>query len=366
MPLYKRKGRAGPSDPWYALYKDHNDVWRRKTTGLTDKKLAEKKLLEFQNTASDPDGATQNTATLHDALVILIEDRESKVLAGTRSQETVDYYRKKSGVLEAILGPDLLLRNVTAPVVDAYIVKRRKQGAGENSISKELGTWSSAMKLAKRARKWTGDMSVFPIAFAPEYKARSRWLTEKEVKAFQKVMSPDKFAILAFSIATSAEWSALWRATPGDIAKDYLSCRVRGSKNDNRDREIPILLPAAQRLLRVAKRDADGDGFLLFRYDHNYRRDLFEAMKKVYPHECPDKPKEHKKCPICKEYRVSPNDLRRTHGKWLRLAGISNDDAAPMMGHADGRMMAKVYGKMTPMELAPQLRKQLARRAGPG
>ncbi len=358
MPLYKRKGRTGPNDPWYALFKDQHDVWQRKSTGLTDKKLAERKLLNFQQQADNPDGTAQNSATLRDALTLLIEDRESKVLGGTRSQDTVEFYRKKGGVLEDILGENFLLRAIKSDVIDTYIIQRRKDGAKENTISKELGTFRSAMKLAKRARIWAGDMSVFPIAFAPEYKPKKRFLTEAEVKKYQGIMAPEKFAILAFSVATSAEWSALWRAVPEDIAKDFKSCRVRGSKNDLRDRTIPILLPAAQRLLKVAKKDADGDGFLLFRYNHNFRRDLNLATARLYPCKC-----EKRKCATCRSVSLSPNDLRRTHGKWLRLAGISNDDAAPMMGHADGRMMAKVYGKMSAMELAPQLRKQLRKQS---
>lgn len=353
MPIYKPAGRTGKDDPWYALYKDHNDNWKRKSTGLTDKKLAEAKLLEFQRRASDPNGETQNAATLADALKLLLKERASQVKAGLRSQDTLEYYQKKCGVLQAVLGEDLLAKNITAGLVDNYI-RQRREGVCENSISKEIGAWRSAMKLAKRAGLWAGDMSVFPIAFAPEYDPRTRWMTEAEIEKYRAVMPPDKFAIMAFSIATSAEWSALWRATPEDIAKDFKSCRVRGSKNDNRDREIPILLPAAQRLLKLAKELAHGGGFLLFRYEHNFRRDLNLATAKVYPCKC-----EKRRCKACVSVRLSPNDLRRTHGKWLRLAGISNDDAAPMMGHADGRMMARVYGKMTAMELAPQLRKQL-------
>jgi integrase len=360
MPIYKPAGRQGRDDPWYALFKDHRDIWVRKSTGLTDKKLAEAKLLSFQRTAADPDGATQNQATLRTALNLLIEDRESKALAGTRSTETVSFYRKKSGVLIDVLGADLLCRQLTAVVVDGYIHQRRKDGAGENTISKELGTWSSAMKLAKRARIWTGDMSIFPIAFAPGYKPKKRWLTPEEMLKFQKVMKPASYAVLAFSVATSAEWVSFWRAVPGDIANDYKSCIVRGSKNDNRLRTIPILLPAAQRLLKIAKADADGDGFLLFRYRHNFRRELVAATKAVYP--CATCAPSRADCKECKTAHVSPNDLRRTHGKWLRIAGISNADAAPIMGHADSRMMEKVYGQMSAMELAPQLRKQLRKK----
>ena len=352
MPLYKPAARKSKSDPWYALFKDHNGTWKRKSTGYTDRKLAEGKLLEFQRRESDPDGHAQASATLDGALTLLIETRESEVLAGQISQATVDFYAKKAGVLISVLG-NMPLRNLTAPVVDGYIRTRRHE-VKENTISKELGTLRSALKLAKRARIWTGDMSILPIAFAPEYKPRTRFMTPPEILEYRKVMEPHKFAILAFAVATSAEWSALWRATPGDIADDYTTCRVRGSKNENRDRTIPILLLHCQMLLKVAREQADGTGFLLFKYQHNFRRDLNLATAMVYPCTC-----KKRQCAKCVAVRLSPNDLRRTHSKWLKLAGLSNDDVGPLLGHADGRMVAKVYGRLSPLESADRLIKQL-------
>ncbi len=374
MPIYKRKGRTSKDDPWYALYKDQNDVWVRKSTGYTDKKLAEQKLVELQRRSLDPDGATQDSATLTDALNLLLKERASQVKAGLRSKHTLTYYRNKAGTLTAILGGGLLLKNLTAPVIDAYIVERRN-GVCENSISKELNALHAAMKLAKRARMWAGDMSIFPIAFAPEYVPRKRFMTLEEIDLYRAVMAPDRFAILAFSVATSAEWAAWWRATPGDISKDFTVCHVHGSKNKNRDRTIPILLPACQELLKEAKAKANQDKKqgLLFTWEPSFRHTLNEATAAVYPCECFRRDiVEHRDgttstkitrrvCAKCRKVKLSPNDLRRTHGKWLRQAGVSNDDAAPMLGHADGTMMAKVYGTMSPMELAPQLRKQLER-----
>jgi Phage integrase family len=46
--------------------------------------------------------------------------------------------------------------------------------------------------------------------------------------------------------------------------------------------------------------------------------------------------------------RVSPNDLRRTFGTWLRLGGMSTDRIAVLFGHTDARMMERVYGQLDP------------------
>src|SRR5213075_1395745 len=53
--------------------------------------------------------------------------------------------------------------------------------------------------------------------------------------------------------------------------------------------------------------------------------------------------------------RCSPNDLRRTYGRWMRIAAFPDEIIAPTMGHADTRMLERVYGKLTPEELSHRL-----------
>ena len=52
---------------------------------------------------------------------------------------------------------------------------------------------------------------------------------------------------------------------------------------------------------------------------------------------------------------VTPNDLRRTYAHLLRQAGASLANIAPTMGHADTRMLERVYGKLSPEELSQRL-----------
>jgi integrase len=49
------------------------------------------------------------------------------------------------------------------------------------------------------------------------------------------------------------------------------------------------------------------------------------------------------------------NDLRRTYGRWMRIAAFPDEIIAPTMGHADTRMLERVYGKLTPEELSRRL-----------
>jgi len=45
------------------------------------------------------------------------------------------------------------------------------------------------------------------------------------------------------------------------------------------------------------------------------------------------------------------NDLRRTHATWLRNAGVEPHLIGADLGHTDGRMAERVYGRLKPTEL---------------
>jgi hypothetical protein len=94
-----------------------------------------------------------------------------------------------------------------------------------------------------------------------------------------------------------------------------------------------------QELLRYTVTFAAGtDGQLFLRWT-NVRRDL------------------HVACGTAGIPPCSPNDLRRTCATWLRALGAPPDLIAGVLGHADTRMVERVYGRL-PTEL---LRERLTR-----
>src|SRR5690606_13130950 len=56
---------------------------------------------------------------------------------------------------------------------------------------------------------------------------------------------------------------------------------------------------------------------------------------------------------------VTPNDLRRTHATWLINFGVDQALVSRILGHRDGTMVARVYGQVTPEQLATLVRGQL-------
>ncbi len=385
---------------------------RRQATGCTDKEAARARAAELERIAVDPERAAAAQATLRQALELLIRDRTSKASAGKRSQETVGFYAKKSGVLldglAAVLKRSpkahIMLSEVKASLYDEYVMQRREDGASESSIGKELTTWRSAMRLAKRRGLWTGDIEqVFEKGFSTEYKPGERFASPGElVKLFHAMVRPveyrkhgvsdeqlvelrarfdagenrkalaksfsistatlwkigsqrdvgqgpvqghDAFAIVAFAIATGAEPSAVWRARRSDAAPDRSKCLVRGSKNARRkDRPVPLPLLPFRLLLDFALRHGSGTGEFLLAASmrSNFGRRLQEA------------------CTRAGIPGLTLTDLRRTHGKWLRLSGVTPSAIGPSLGHADGRMAERVYGKASAEELSTVIEAQIA------
>jgi hypothetical protein len=412
----KRRGKV-----WYAWVPRAGGGTELRSTLCTDKRAAEKVAARLERRAVDPQGEAQAEATVRDALGLLLRDRTSEADAGELSHETVEFYRRKSGMLLAVLAAVLerqesapvYLREVTAALVDDYVHERRKDGVSEATIAHELTTWRAALRIARRRGLWTGDVdATFPRGTLSRGNPRERWLTAEEVgllfeamvrpvpyrqrtawpvdvesrfrelaasglsapaiaeqliaegvqgaskatigRRLRELVGVDAppvgpvvghalFARVAFAIASSAEWSAWDRALRSDVAPDYSSVRVRGSKNSRRDRVVPIALLPFGLLLAYALEHGDGLGPKLFAPSHSFRTRLATACKRAgIPH-------------------VSPNDLRRTHAKWLRLAGVAPANIAPSMGHADSRMVERVYGKASALELASVQAAEIAR-----
>jgi integrase len=267
----------------------------------------------------------------------------------------VAFYLRKAGHLKRVFemtddGREMPfgLARLDARDVDDYISRRRREGAHENTIAKELVTLRAALKIAKRRKLWLGDIAaVLPVGFAPEYKPRERFLTPAELQRLLAQLTPDRAARVAFVVATSACRGESDRARPEDVADDLGTVHIRGTKRRTRRRTVHIVLGSGRDLLRYALNNAEGEDGLLFRPWPNVGRDLPAA------------------CARAKIPRCSPNDLRRTFAHWLKDAGIPNELVAPEMGHTDTRMVERVYGRLSEAERHHQLAVVLGKALAP-
>jgi integrase len=151
-------------------------------------------------------------------------------------------------------------------------------------------------------------------------------------------LSPDRAARVAFIVATSASWGETESAQRPDVAVNRAWVLLRRTKRKTRYREVPIVGLAASTLIEYALRHAEGQDGMLFRpWANNVRRDIDAACARAgIPH-------------------CSPNDLRRTFATWMRSQGVPPHPIAPMMGHADSRMVERVYGRLSTVDLSARV-----------
>jgi integrase len=334
MRLRKRAG------VWHCRFYDIDGRRIERSTHCHDRKAAETIAAQWERDAADPDHAAAHKATLGEILNAYVASVDQLAEVGKKAKGTASFHRVKAGhwlrVLEQGGAQPFALRRLRSHHVDDYISTRRKEGAGENTIAKELVTLRAALKYALRRQLWVGVVeAILPSGFAPQYKPKERALPPHELQLLLAQLTADQAARVAFIVATSANWAETERAQRSDIQDNQSTVHIRGTKRTSRLRDVPIVSEHQSSLLRHAVTHAKGVDGMLFLPWANVRRDLHDACKRA------------------KIERCSPNDLRRTFAQWMRKDGVPAELVAPAMGHADTRMVERVYGKL-PTEVLRQ------------
>lgn len=408
---YKELFKYPASSVWWMFVPNPNGGKAlRESTGQRDDVAAHRVYLARIRAPLDA-GPEAKQRGLNEALVTRLNwlrtnrktnDPSRKKLA----EDTIDFYRKKSGTLVRLLGPDTPLSEIDPEAIREYISARTDEGAKGTSIDKELTTLSMAMKLARRDGVECGHVrDMKPEDFKTTYIPKERWLRREEYERFMAWWYAHRAAsrggILDFITSTGATYPSEVHNTGRDDIAEKLETRVvrgklvkvkafeiriRGTKRETRDRTFTI--PSdRQDIFERALGHMDGDNGSLFRSWGNIRRDIVIAC--AYLSMCTEcessrnlwwnragvwvkgtsqhsgVPSRDPKCSRCKAVKLfepfSPTDLRRTFAQWLMQAGVPYELAYPLMGHADDRMLKKVYGKRSALDVGPLVEAALAR-----
>ncbi len=339
MLVYRRKKRGKPVGPWRCQYYDRAGIRHDVTTRCRDKAAAIAVARDFERAASDPASAARQGLTMIAAMNAMLDHGEELVRAGQKSAATVAIHRLRAGHWCSILGDGFALGGITSSDVDRYVTVRRtdREPASNHTLHKEFGVLRMALGLAQHRGLWVGTIdALFPPDFEIGYVARERVFKNRDELA--KLLSEtglefDRGARVAWMIACAGEKGACDRALRTDVRTDengHRFVRVRGSKNDLRDREVAIVTEFQSELLDFALEHGAGAGDSLFRPWHtgSYIRDLAAACTRVGIEP------------------ITPNDCRRTCATWLREHGVPNELVASIMGHVDTTMVERVYGRL--------------------
>lgn len=313
LSLYKR-GRI-----WW-LRGSVNGIKVRESTRVRDQKAAEVCRRRRERELSDPVHAAAHQATVASACVRFL--RELK-LEG-KAAGTVNMYECKAGHVCRILG-GIRLSQLSRADVLRFIEQRQEETASSHTIHRELTALRRALRSAMAAKEFTVDPKAVLPRFASGYVPRTRWLSEDELAAVMSHLEPARAAVVAFAVATAADYRSLFVAQRCDVQASMIL--VRGTKTSSRLRTVPRVTVFAH-LVDFALKHGDGEGGLLFAPWENMPRDLARA---------------------CKRAGVEPftaRDLRRTTGTWLLKRGVPINIAAKFMGHANTLMLQRVYGQL--------------------
>jgi integrase len=298
--LYQR-GRI-----WWCYWRDER--WSTKTEDL---ETARARVRERY----DPRVETSRAKTIEDAIRLLYEALERR----NRAPATKKIARQKMGWF-ANYWANKPLSEISFSTVLAYVAQRTEDDVSRLTISHELAHLRQAWKLAV-AHGWTAKRwdEIMPERFDRKYVPRERWLTVEELNLVLHDLSDRRAAWVAWVVATGCDVGDVPRAQPGDVDFDRGLVRVRGSKNVFRDRKVAIT-PLNKPLLELALRF--GPPFIKWKWCNLA---LTRCARRLgLPH-------------------FTPKDLRRTHGMWLRHAGVEPHLIGRTMGHADSAMADRVY-----------------------
>lgn len=258
------------------------------------------------------------------------------------SPETFAMYDTHFGHFVRIWGEATPLDRIDASAVDDYIQTRRGEHIGKppepgepdtrkcvsaNTVDKELGTLRQILRLGLRRGWYHVPLErVLPTSSGAEYVPVSRHLTLEQVPVLLAALAPGRAAYCAYIVAFGADVCAAERAERDDLGGHdvcNLLPLIRGTKNAKRWDHVPVIYPF-QPFAELAREYLATHGSFP-KWGKQRVRDLAVACRRAgLP-------------------RVTPRDLRRTHGKILAALGVAPHLIGRMLRQADGRMAEKVY-----------------------
>lgn len=322
---------------WARVLGPHGRIIRRGTK-CRDEAAAVAKANEFERIAADPRHAASEATTFASAVNALLDDMRRR----KRAQATLSKAEQKLGHFARIWGSDMpMLRLHGNPqMVLDYIDRRQRETAGDHTIKMELQHLGMVLKMAIHLRTFPGTVAeVLPPFFSSGHKPRTRWLTHLEVTALANALDRHRAAHVLYIVATGARLSESLRARRRDTDWPRRVVHIHGTKTALADDDIPITA-VNEKPLRWSLENAIGKD-RLFQPWGKLHRDLAAA------------------CVRAGIARCTPNDLRRTFGKWHRLAGVQVELVAKMLRHIDATLAQTTYAKISGGEVgalaAPQI-----------
>lgn len=246
---------------------------------------------------------------------------------GKASHERMGYARKHIRPELGHLRPD----QVTKERCLAYTAKRRREGASDGTIRKELGIMRSALRSVDKA-------TPAVVALPPKPGPRERHLTRPEyLKLLFAARAPHMRLFIILALATAGRASAILDLTWDriDFQRGRISLANPEKGKTRKGRATVPMTKAAREALAEAQRGALTDRVI------EYAGAPVASIKKGFATTV-------KRAGLVD---VSPHVLRHTAAVWMIEGGASIEEVAQYLGHTDTRTTFSIYARFSPQYL---------------
>ncbi len=320
----KRKKRGGlyrqrDSPYWYADYIDADGLRKRRSTGKTTKKEAERVRAKWLNERSQVDNDPSFTE--------LVSDLKADYEANAHKS----WYRVRQALthLEPAFGNKTASR-ISARSIAAYRNARSDAGARPATVRYELAVLQRMLSVARDNDKLAA-IPKFPSVRVNN--AREEYITEAEFAGLLVELPEHLRSYIAFRYHSGWRGSETANITWDDVDwENGLVWLRRGTTKNDEPRAFPFAnFPALRSVLEQQRKYTDncerrvgGDIPWLFHRNGNklkhYRRSWIQACKRVGAIGKDGQPK-------------VPHDLRRSAARRMEQAGIPRSISRRLIGH---------------------------------
>jgi integrase len=292
------------TDVWYVVWSE-NRRSRRRSTGSTDKVTARKFLAQYSAMQDAPPDRFV-TSDLCDAY---LKDRET--------DPRVAYPKAIANSLRHIKGHfgDLPSSMISPATVTLYVRQRRRAGAQDPTISKELRFLRQALKFGV-THQWIDREPE--IKLPGEGEPRDRYLSRDEFARLWFNASPLHLRVfLALAINTAARGKHILALTWDRVDFDAGMVRYeKGASANKKTAQVPMNGPLRSILTEAAK--VRGRSGRVVEWEGK----KVASVRRAYG----------RACRLAGLEDAHRHDLRRTAASWALQGGASFDEVATMLG----------------------------------
>lgn len=317
----KKTGEITESRYYYIFYHAHGRLIRE--SAKTESKMEAEATLQRRMGESGLGIKPQQ-----DVKNVRYEEVRDALVAEYKNQGRASVFTHKDGT-EYIGGMNHLddffkgmrITDISTDTIRRYIESRRKAGAADPTIRRQLVVLRSMLNQArKEGRLRLADIPHFPMP--PDSKPRKGFVNPDVFVKVRAEMSENLRPLVSFLYYTGCRTGAAKKITWGMVSKDCQEIELPGEITKNRD---PLTLP----LVGIGLKEVSALLKKMFRkegpvFDNtNFRKEWATACHKLG-------------LGVKDGWRyhgLTPHDFRRSAARNLRRAGVTEDVAMSITGH---------------------------------